>query len=612
MGSAVLQMMIIANRVVYPAQGVKESADALCYKAFGMTRTNAVVRHQGRCVPPPGEGGNTYTREQILLRLGITEDEQKPAVVMGCGLVHMRKSVEYFIEAARYCKELIDRPIRFIWVGGGYHPDTDLHYSAWLKSQIIHSGLEEEVVFFEETDDLGPFFDLADVFFLSSRLDPFPNVAIDAVMAEVPVVAFERATGFAEFIHEHPTVGVAVPFLDVTAAAKAIHEYMSGERARPVRDDAILKQLSFAGYANFVWEECQAAIAHQKAVDEESDLLIKSKLMDADFFKSAQPNWQSVLTPEYVYVSMWSRGIKTAKSRVGFNDLLAEGISTHIASDTQSITPLANVLKSSASPLTHKTIFIDPNEASKPFGNTITVALHIHAYYIEALPALLRRLGDVGRRVWLCITTDTEEKAKAVKSIAESLSFDVNVVVMPNRGRDVGPFIMAMKEHLSHFDVVGHFHLKGTKQLEQTVVRQWQEFLYDSLLGKHGELANVLLNAFEQDPKLGLCFQEDPCLPSWGKNRELADGLLASFGIDRLTPDIIEYPTGNMFWVRTAALAPLLQQDWQWSDFPAEPVPYDGSILHALERLTPVICEAAGFDWATVHNTSARRYYLQA
>ena len=156
--------------------------------------------------------------------------------------------------------------------------------------------------------------------------------------------------------------------------------------------------------------------------------------------------------------------------------------------------------------------------------------------------------------------------------------------------------------------MVGHFHLKGTKQLESADVRQWQSFLYDTLIGKNGEIAASVLRSFEANPKLGLCFQEDPCLPSWGKNRELAGHLLRQLGIAQQTPDVAEYPTGNMFWARTAALAPLIQYNWQWSDFPSEPVPYDGSILHALERLSPAICEAAGFEWATVHNAAARRY----
>lgn len=606
MSSSVSQMLFAANRIVFPAQGVKASADITGIKYFGKSRANAIVRHQGHCIPPAGDDGKTYTRKDILLHSGISEDDQIPAIVLGCGMVQIRKGIEYFIEAARCCKAMIDKPIRFIWVGGGYNPTMDLQYSAWLQSQLVHSDLEDEVIFFEETDDLTPFFELADVFFMSSRLDPFPNVALDAVEAGVPVVAFERATGFTDFIHDNPTVGATVPFLDANAAAKVICDYVTGQRSRPDNSEEIEKQLSFSAYANFIWDECQIAIEQQKQIDEEAQLLVQSKQLDCDFYTSATPNWHSILPAEYVYVAMWERGIATAKSRVGFNDLAAQAILSDERGENRAITPLAHVLNSTVAPLTHKTIYI--NSAEKWEEGVLSVALHIHAYYPEALPALLRRFSVVGQNISLYVTTDTDEKAKEISIMAKKLSLKANTIVMPNRGRDVGPFIMAMKEHLSDFDVVGHFHLKGTKQLEQTVVRQWQDFLYNTLIGQQGEIASTLLQKLEQNPKLGLLFQEDPCLPSWGKNRELADKLLQDLEINRKTPDNIEYGTGNMFWARTAALAPLMKHDWQWSDFPAEPIPYDGSILHALERLTPLICEEAGYEWATVHNPTAKRY----
>jgi hypothetical protein len=37
-------------------------------------------------------------------------------------------------------------------------------------------------------------------------------------------------------------------------------------------------------------------------------------------------------------------------------------------------------------------------------------------------------------------------------------------------------------------------------------------------------------------------------------------------------------------------------------DWPREPVPYDGTILHAIERMWPIACEYAGFNWAAIHS----------
>ena len=43
----------------------------------------------------------------------------------------------------------------------------------------------------------------ADLLLISSRLDPLPNVAIDALTLGLPVFCFEKTTGIADFLSEH-------------------------------------------------------------------------------------------------------------------------------------------------------------------------------------------------------------------------------------------------------------------------------------------------------------------------------------------------------------------------------------------------------------------------
>ncbi len=57
----------------------------------------------------------------------------------------------------------------------------------------------------------------------------------------------------------------------------------------------------------------------------------------------------------------------------------------------------------------------------------------------------------------------------------------------------------------------------------------------------------------------------------------------------------VEFPVGNMFAARPAALKPLLDLDLQWDDYPAEPVPDDGTVLHGLERILPLVVRKAGY-----------------
>jgi lipopolysaccharide biosynthesis protein len=54
------------------------------------------------------------------------------------------------------------------------------------------------------------------------------------------------------------------------------------------------------------------------------------------------------------------------------------------------------------------------------------------------------------------------------------------------------------------------------------------------------------------------------------------------------------FPVGSMFWARVPALSALLGLGLRWEDYPEEPVPYDGTILHAIERMLPIVATASG------------------
>ena len=56
-----------------------------------------------------------------------------------------------------------------------------------------------------------------------------------------------------------------------------------------------------------------------------------------------------------------------------------------------------------------------------------------------------------------------------------------------------------------------------------------------------------------------------------------------------------------MFWARSAALVGLFKESLQWEDYPLEPLPDDGTILHAIERLLPLVAIKAGYEIATSH-----------
>ena len=147
-------------------------------------------------------------------------------VVIGGGSVQIRKGVDLFIAvAAAVLRAASPTRFRFVWVGGGYDPIDDQAYSTYLAAQIEKSELDGNFVMLDEVSRLERVYEEADIFLLSSRLDPFPNVAVDAMRRGMPLVCFEGASGVAEMLAQQPTCReLVVPYAAIDLAAARIVE----------------------------------------------------------------------------------------------------------------------------------------------------------------------------------------------------------------------------------------------------------------------------------------------------------------------------------------------------------------------------------------------------
>jgi lipopolysaccharide biosynthesis protein len=159
----------------------------------------------------------------------------------------------------------------------------------------------------------------------------------------------------------------------------------------------------------------------------------------------------------------------------------------------------------------------------------------------------------------------------------------------------------AFADVLGDYDVVGHVHGKRSVALDKGAGDSWREFLWQHLIGDCHPMMDLILDRFVTDPALGMVFPDDPHLSDWDDNREMAADLATRMGMEEPLPPFFDFPIGTMFWARTQALRPLLALRLDWSDYPTEPVPRDGTILHAIERLLPFAARHVGYRYATTH-----------
>jgi lipopolysaccharide biosynthesis protein len=166
----------------------------------------------------------------------------------------------------------------------------------------------------------------------------------------------------------------------------------------------------------------------------------------------------------------------------------------------------------------------------------------------------------------------------------------VDIQLVPNRGRDIGPLLTVFGQSIAdNYDYVGHLHTKKTVDVEDASVgEKWYRFLLENLLGSDtSTMADCILSTMQSDSSIGMVFPDDPNIVGWSANKAIAETLAKRMGLGAM-PEHFIFPVGTMFWARTSALVPLLNLKLDWDDYPKEPLAYDGTLLHALERLFPL------------------------
>jgi glycosyltransferase involved in cell wall biosynthesis len=609
------QALDSATEIVFSAGIVAQSAQE---EHPTLHRRAVHILPQGRCDLPPAPRKDVASTEPGDLRQTFRPPgSEKALVVLGCGFVHIRKGVDLFLSCAAAVAALRPkRAVRFVWIGQGYDPEKDVTYSCYLADQIARSGLEGTVAIIDAVPDLEPAYAMADFFFLSSRLDPLPNVTIDAALHGLPVICFERASGMAELLGADATTRqCVVPHLDVQAAARVIAELADDEGKRLQVADAFRR----IGQATFDMDRYVSrldALGHEagrtmRQRAEDFATLRDDPLFDADLFLPFDATPTSRTEAIIDFLARWITVGTNAGADYFFRRPCAGFHPQFYAHahagryDTTAVNPLAHFIRSSKpdGPWMHEVITPTSSPRASRSDSELRCALHAHFHYPELATDFLRRMGRNQSRCDLLLSTDDNGKARTLrKATAGYGRGKVSIRVTPNRGRDIGPFLGDFAEDIMRdYDIIGHVHGKRSVAIDAAMGERWREFLWQNLIGDLHPMMDIIIDRFAADASAGIVFPSDPHLPDWDRNRDIAEDLAGRMGIKEPLPPFFDYPNGTMFWARAVALKPLFDLKLGWSDYPEEPLPNDGTILHALERLLPFAAQHAGYRLAVTH-----------
>lgn len=597
--------LLWADETVFSTPLTRESA----YAEFpDLVDKDFAVLPQGRCelhVAVRDEDVRRREDSRLLAAMRPRGKADDAFVILGAGFVQQRKGVDLFIQcASQVMASERGKHCRFVWIGSGYDPERDMAYSVYLADQLRRSGLDKVVRIIGETSSIETAYQAADLLLLSSRLDPLPNVAIEAMAHGLPVVCFDKTSGIANVLVEEGLRDTLVAgYLDTHDMASKVLDLASSpdlrQRIRQRVMEVVDSRFNMQTYVASLEKLALAADARLARRAGEVRDIEQSGLFQPEFhgsrLASAAP-LASVI--EHDYLRSWACGIGCRKPFPGFHP----GVYRDQRGLDHAVDPLADFIRAGqpAGPWTQDVITAANDGVA--LAATGRVALHVHVYYPDLLPDLLARLAANAIRPDLYISVPNSAALALVEPLLAAYDGNVaQVQVVPNRGRDIGPFLTAFGAEWSRYDVVGHLHTKKSLELNDAAFSfRWNAFLLDNLLGRNLRMADAIVGRMLADPGLGLVFPDDPHVVGWSGNLGFGTALGERMGLADL-PSEFNFPVGTMFWARPAAIAPLLGLGLEWDDYPTEPLGYDGTMLHAIERLFPSVVAARGFRCAVTH-----------
>lgn len=261
--------------------------------------------------------------------------------------------------------------------------------------------------------------------------------------------------------------------------------------------------------------------------------------------------------------------------------------------------------------LTDKAIGTERNDYSN-------VAIIAYIYYEDTIDQYLEYIKCVPNEIAVFLISSNDKTLEALLKFALNRN-NIRVIKKKNRGRDISAFLISSREIFQKYTYVCFIHDKKAKSKEeQRQIDFWIENLWGNTLKSAGYIKNVL-QVLEDNSNVGLLVPPEPYVymqskTFWYIEYERTKELASELG---LTNTIIEkeYPPitlGTVFWCRTCVMKKLFDRQWQFEDFVDEPMPGEGTVSHAIERVLAYLAQDAGYDTGTIMSEEYAKKLLMA
>lgn len=610
--------VVWASELIFPSQVVASSmqreyvdlkARPTRLLAPGPATLPADLAARAVRVTPLTEGGVEDDLPERDAAEFLTALDPGAILVLGSGAIEPRSGTEYFVRTAAEARRLAPQaPLHFAWTGD--REDTHQWYLDHVREAMRSAGLSDQVTFLAPQIDPGALIERSDLFLLTARASATANTAVRAAVAGVPVIAFAENSGVAEWLESQSGLrDLVIPGLDSAAAAATVVQLATDRRAR----QALSEELAVAAAAHFDQRRFVAELdsfgaetaRRRSQLRRDQDTILAAGGIDPDLYvyTGHEDDSAEELVTDYLRRAKAAEPLARPRSGIlvrrpvpGFHPLVYAERAPQYDESTDG-DAFAHWLRSGrpAGPWSRE--IVRPADPPIEHASAAQVLVHGHFHYPELLEDLLTRLRANRQPYHLLITTGSEAHRAVIEQRLAEEPGTWEVEVVPNRGRDLAPLFTAVGRRLLDYDLFLHVHSKKSPHAAGDGGDRWRHFLFEHLIGDSFAMMDTICARFAADDRLGLVSPEDPNLHDWDLNREWGEQWAQRFNVDGPLPTHFDFPLGAMFWARTEALRPIIEADLAWEDYPAEPLPVDGSALHALERIIPFVVEQRGYSF---------------
>lgn len=235
-------------------------------------------------------------------------------------------------------------------------------------------------------------------------------------------------------------------------------------------------------------------------------------------------------------------------------------------------------------------------------GLLASTAVIVNLYYPDTLQFYFAYMDRIPDKVNVYILSSNPSAEEEILNYVNRNRYR-HYIRKENRGRDVSALLVAASEIISGYQYVCFVHDKkpNFEYLEEDI-RYWVRNLWDNTLKSPQYICNVL-GLLEERPEIGLLVPPKPIgmhmpdwyVDAWHDDFETVNRLCKRLDLEcDLDEDKPVITLGTVFWGRTQAIKKLYLKEWEYGDFPEEPMPIDGTVSHGLERILAYVAQDAG------------------